>query len=31
MDFLIKVAILLAVCWGVVQILPYVFLLVMVS
>ena len=29
MDFLIKAAILLAVCWGVVQILPYVALLLL--
>lgn len=31
MDCLIKLAVLLAVCWAVVQVLPYVFLVVMVS
>jgi hypothetical protein len=31
MDFLIKLAVVLAVIWGVFQVLPYAFLLVMVS
>lgn len=31
MDFLIKLAVVLAVVWAVLQVLPYVFLVVMVS
>lgn len=31
MDFLIKLAVALAVIWAVFQVLPYAFLLVMVS